>query len=115
MTGVTELDRMPPVGPLYRKAMAGALPLGRRERGDTVPDLALSIRGAAVDREHLRRYSRVCGFRLSDVLPPTYPHVLAFPLSLALMTRPVFPFPLIGLVHIGNVIDVLRPLLAGEA
>ena len=106
-----ELERIPSSGPLYRKAIAGALPLGRRPARDApLPDTALTVRGVRVDREHLRRYAGVCGFRLSDALPPTYPHILAFPLSLALMTREDFPFPLVGLVHIGNTIEVLHPL-----
>ena len=71
------------------------------------------LRDVAVDRAHLAAYQRVCGFRLSDALPTTYPHVLAFPLSMALMNRPDFPFPLIGLVHVANRITTLRPLDAG--
>jgi acyl dehydratase len=59
-------------------------------------------------------YDRVCGFRLRDVLPATYPHVLAFPLSMELMTDTSFPFPVIGLVHVGNRITQLRPIGAGE-
>jgi acyl dehydratase len=106
-----ELERMPPAGPLYRRAIAGALPIGRRPARDApLPDTELTVRGIRVDRDHLRRYAHVCGFRLKDALPPTYPHVLAFPLSLALMTRADFPFPLVGLVHIANAIEVVRPL-----
>ena len=56
----------------------------------------------------------MCGFRVSDVLPPTYLHVLAFPLSVALMTEGAFPFPLVGLVHVNNVITVHRPVTADE-
>jgi hypothetical protein len=116
VTGTVELERMPPVGPLYRKAVAGALPIGRRPARDApLPDIEIAVRGVRVDREHLRRYAHVCGFRLSDALAPTYPHVLAFPMSLALMTRPDFPFPLVGLVHIANTIEVVRPLDASVA
>ena len=67
-----------------------------------------------VDRAHLAAYDRVCGFRLSDTLPPTYPHVLAFPLALELMAAGDFPFGVLGLVHVGNAIEQLRPLAAGE-
>jgi acyl dehydratase len=67
-----------------------------------------------VDRDHLTAYDRVCGFRVNDELPPTYPHVLAFPLSLKLMTDRSFPFSLLGLVHAANRIDQRRPLLATE-
>ena len=50
----------------------------------------------------------------ADVLPATYPHMLAFPLQLALMTDSSFPFPAIGLVHIVNRIVQHRPIRADE-
>jgi acyl dehydratase len=56
----------------------------------------------------------VCGFTLSDTLPPTYPHMLAFPLQLALMTSGDFPYPAIGLVHITNRLTQHRPIRAAE-
>ena len=56
----------------------------------------------------------MCGFPLSDTLPPTYVHMLAFPLHLALMTDGSFPLPAIGLVHIANRIVQHRPLEAAE-
>ena len=56
----------------------------------------------------------MCGFAVTDVLPPTYLHVLAFPLSVALMTERAFPFPLVGMVHVGNSITVARPVRADE-
>ena len=40
-----------------------------------------------------RRYAEVCGFPRKDTLPVTYPHVLAFPLHLAIMTDGVVPVP----------------------
>ena len=68
---------------------------------------------SSVDREHLAAYDRVCGFRLRDELPATYPHVLAFPLAMELLTGP-FPFSPLGLVHVANRIEQLRPLRADE-
>lgn len=47
----------------------------------------------------LAAYSRICGFAESGALPVTYPHVLAFPLAMRLMTRRRFPLPVTGLVH----------------
>ena len=40
--------------------------------------------------------------------------MLAFPLSMDLMTRMSFPFGVIGLVHVENEIEQLRPLDASE-
>ena len=68
-----------------------------------------------MDRGHLAEYDRVCGFPLRDVLPATYPHIVAFPLSMELMTRSDFPFAVIGLVHIANRIEQLRPIGADES
>jgi acyl dehydratase len=81
-------------------------------RPSELPDRELT-RTADVDRAHLAAYDRVCGFRLRDELPATYPHVLAFPLAMELLTGP-FPFSPVGVVHIANRIDVLRPIRAGE-
>jgi hypothetical protein len=96
------LESPPSLTPLYAKAALGALPGGG---GDRLPDLQLEVQGVKADPGHLADYCRVCGFVLRDTLPPTYPHVLAFPLSMALMTDRSFPFPLMGMVHIGNRIE----------
>jgi acyl dehydratase len=59
-------------------------------------------------------YARVCGFTLGDTLPPTYPHVQAFPLHMALMADGRFPFGAVGLVHVSNRIVQHRPVRIGE-
>jgi acyl dehydratase len=94
---------------LYAKIVLGAV----RPRPKQLPDRVLT-RSVAVDRHALAAYDRVCGFRLRDVLPATYPHVLAFPLAMELMAGASFPFSPLGLVHIGNRIEHLRPMRAGE-
>ena len=106
-----EVEAPPGLTSLYAGAVLGAvLPGG----GDQLPDLRLALSDVQIDRDHLAAYDRVCGFRVSDELPPTYPHVLAFPLSLKLMTDRSFPFSLLGLVHVANRIDQRRSLVAGE-
>lgn len=64
----------------------------------------------AVDTDKLEAYRKVCGFEESSLLPPTYPHVLAFPLQMQLMTSEEFPFPLLGLIHLANRTRTHRPL-----
>ena len=105
--------------PLFGRASLSAIPLASRlpwvgGGGGEVPEGALTLSDVAVDRERLAAYDRVCGFALSDVLPATYPHMLAFPLHLRLMTDGDFPLPAMGLVHIANRIVVHRPIGAGE-
>ncbi|MEV4117578.1 MaoC/PaaZ C-terminal domain-containing protein [Micromonospora sp. NPDC049645] len=106
---------MPAAGALHRRALLGALPgLGGGRRGPELPAVELTVGGVTVDRGHLADYDRVCGFRLTDRLPATFPHVMGFPLTLRLMTAPDFPMPLIGLVHVGNRITTHRPISADE-
>jgi acyl dehydratase len=82
--------------------------------GETLPADVIEQAGVEVDREHLTAYQKVCGFRVSDRLPATYPHIVAFPHAMDLMTRLSFPFGAIGLVHVANEISVLRPLTGDD-
>ena len=105
-----DLTAPPGLLPLYAKA-AVTTPL---HRGDALPSSLYSLADQHVDAAHLAAYQRVCGFPVTDVLPATYLHVLAFPLSVALMTERSFPFPMVGLVHVANSITVVRPVRADE-
>jgi acyl dehydratase len=98
---------------VYGRALLRQLPVVGA-RGGELPDRELTRTDVPVDRDALRGYARVCGFRLSDSAPPTYPHVLAFPLAMELMTSGDFPFGVIGVVHIANRIEQHRPARAGE-
>lgn len=93
------------------KAALGLLP---RPRPAELPATVLTV-PVTVDRAHLARYAEVCGFRLSDTLPATYPHILGFAPTMRLMTGWDFPFPVVGLVHVANRITQLRPIHADEA
>ncbi|PZS31058.1 MAG: hypothetical protein DLM58_12520 [Pseudonocardiales bacterium] len=95
---------------LYAQAAAtGLLP-----RNDSLPDSVYELSEQSIDTRRLVAYQRVCGFRVTDELPPTYLHALAFPLSVALMVERAFPLPLVGLVHVANSITVARPVRADE-
>jgi hypothetical protein len=109
---VVELDREPNLAVLFTKAVVRGL---RPSTGaPTLPEVGYAHSGIRVDRAHLAAYDRVCGFRLTDELPVTYPHLLVFGPQLALMTSGGFPFPLVGLVHVANRITQHRPLTADE-
>jgi acyl dehydratase len=114
-----ELGGAPSMLPLFVRAGASLIPGASRlpfvgGGGGEISDQALTLSGVEIDRDRLAAYDRVCGFALSDTLPPTYLHMLAFPLHLALMTDGSFPLPAIGLVHVANRIEQRRPLDAGE-
>jgi acyl dehydratase len=115
-----ELEQAPAMLPMFARAGVAMIPGVSRlpvigaTRSREVPDRALVMNDVQVDRDRLAAYARVCGFSLRETLPATYPHMLAFPLQLSLMTDPSFPFPAIGLVHIYNRIVQHRPLAASE-
>jgi acyl dehydratase len=107
---IRELHSTPRLAPLFGRAVLTGFP----RRGGDLPDTVYEQRNVVVDPEHLAAYNRVCGFRLTDELPATYPHVLSFPLQIKLMTDPGFPFPLVGSVHVANRITQARPLRVDE-
>jgi acyl dehydratase len=86
---------------------------GVKRSGSTLPDVVVQ-RAAAVERDHVAAYAAVCGFPVKDTAPLPYLHMLAFPLHLALMTDPKFPYPAIGTVHLENAITQHRPVAVGE-
>ncbi len=116
-----ELEQPPSLTGLYPRALSGAvtelprkLPGLGRSGDPALPDKELVVHGVEIDRDHLAHYDHVCGFRLTNYLPPTYPHMSTFPLQMKLMTDGAFPFPAMGLVHIENEIEVKRPIAVEE-
>lgn len=105
--------------PLMLKAALPALPginliPGIAKHGSELPDLALTRHDVPVDPAHVAAYAGLCGFPRKDTLPVSYPHLLAFPLHLAIITDGSFPFPAIGLVHLDNSLTQHRPISATE-
>lgn len=95
--------------PLLRKVplIGGSAPKG-------LPELTLGLDDVALDAGHVADYARVCGFDLRDTLPASYLHILGFPLAMSLMTDGGFPFGVIGLVHVANRIEHVRPVALSE-
>ncbi|HSS04445.1 MAG TPA: MaoC/PaaZ C-terminal domain-containing protein [Solirubrobacterales bacterium] len=113
------LDSAPSILPLYARAAAPMIPGASLlpfvpGGGGEIPDLDLSLAGVEADPASVAAYAKVCGFALRDHLPPTYPHVLAFPLQMAVMADGGFPFGAVGLVHVENRIEQHRRIGLGE-
>jgi hypothetical protein len=87
---------------------------GVAKRGGDLPDLTLKRESISIDPAHVAAYAEVCGFTPHNALPLTYPHMLAFPLHMAIMTDSSFPFPAIGTVHLRNEISTHREILPTE-
>jgi hypothetical protein len=83
--------------------------------GGEMPELELELANVRSDPARVAAYAKVCGFAPSAKLPPTYPHVLAFPLHMAVMADGRFPFGAVGLVHVENRILQRRPIAVEES
>ena len=110
------LDSSPSILPLYARAAlpmipgASLLPFVPGGGGEIPDGLDLELAGVRAKPQDVAAYAKVCGFALRDTLPPTYPHMLAFPLHMAVMSDGSFPFGAVGLVHVENSIAQKRPI-----
>jgi len=98
--------------PSMLKNYASALLAGgkRYRAGMPIPALSMQVANVRINKRHLARYNRVCGFSDESVVAPTYLQILAFPLQIGMLAQKAFPIPLLGVVHVRNTIDVLLPL-----
>jgi hypothetical protein len=113
MTHNTKYHKQPPeLLPMYGRAL---LPK-RKQQGDStsLPEVSAQLIGVSTGGANLDVYRKVCGFERHRAVPATWPHVLAFPLHLKVLTDPSVPFPLLGLVHLRNRIIQHRPIGEGE-
>ncbi|KQR74818.1 acyl dehydratase [Burkholderia sp. Leaf177] len=104
---------LPPPAKLYGRALQGVF-----KRGGTaaqLPSIRLVRPDVRLDPEQIGRYARVCGFIPEHGVPSTFPHVMAFPLHLMLLTDPKFPWPAISLVHVSNTVRLRNTLHSGQA
>jgi acyl dehydratase len=101
-------DDSPGFGALYARTVKATL--RKAEYEPDVDGLTLELPRAVVDQDHLTAYRDVTGFSAGPALPVTYPHVLAFPLHLDLMSDPSFPYKPMGIVHLANTITQLKPI-----
>jgi acyl dehydratase len=113
------LKSPPSLLPLYARAAAPLIPGASLlpfvpGGGGRIPEIELQLPDVAADAEKVAAYAKVCGFSLGAHLPATYPHVLAFPLHMAVMADGRFPFGAVGLVHIENRIVQRRPIAIDE-
>ena len=67
-----------------------------------LPPLTALWRDVSIDREHVAAYRTLCCIDAAQTLPFHYPHVLAGPMHVALLTQPEFPVGLLGAVHLRN-------------
>ncbi|WP_149361872.1 MaoC/PaaZ C-terminal domain-containing protein [Lolliginicoccus suaedae] len=111
-TNIEVLDKQSMLGN-YAKAVAGMLPLPGA-KATSLPDRVLRIENVRIDVDNLADYNHVCGLRLRDTVPVTYPFVLSFPAVMSLLVAKDFPLPAMGMVHMSNSIEQIKPISVGD-
>lgn len=102
---------LPAIAPMLARGVAGSI---GAKGGRPLPTRSAIVAAHRQDVGRLAAYSRVCGFTLRDRVPPTWLHVLTFPLQMALLAERDFPYALAGLVHASNTMTLHRPVSVGE-
>jgi hypothetical protein len=111
------LGEMPSLSKLYVNAAAQAARrrlLGTHD-GSALPPESHEVRGVLVDVGNLTAYQHLIGETASDVLPAGFIHALAFPLAISVMNRDDFPLPVLGMIHVRNVVEHREPVLFTDA
>lgn len=109
-----QFDSPPSVWASYARVLAAQRPPQLAD-GAVLSRIEARQTRVAVDVSQLARYREVCGAQRDPAhLPVAFPHLLATPLQLALLSSPAFPVRLLGLVHVSNVIEQSRPVVVGQ-
>lgn len=103
---------MPSLFSLYRKIFFGRKPGWDQQ---ALPNIMVKVQDANLYADKLEQYAKVCGFEFDGhTVPPTYLYVLAFRLHAVIFTHDAVTFPLLGMIHLKNSIQVLRPVTMAE-
>ena len=106
---VERLDDLPGMGPAFARALVPS-----RRTAARLPEHAVTVLGYRQDAARLADYARVCGFTLRDAVPPTWLHVLTFPLHVHVLGDRRSTVRLAGAVHVSNTMTLHRPVSAHE-
>lgn len=85
------------------------------EAAPKLPSERLVRPAVELQAAEIARYAQASGFRREHGVPLAFPHTLAFPLHLLLLTQPTFPYPASGMVHLANRIRQYQKLEEGQA
>ncbi len=103
-----QLNQPPSTLNLYRRALFAK---GVKSSTPKLPTTSITLANIKADSKKVAQYRDVCGFQQdNNLLPLTFPHLLAFPLHLELMLLKDFPFAVMGMVHVRNEITQHRAI-----
>lgn len=79
------------------------------------PYLNVFMENVAVDRDNLMLYRHLTGYENDGVLPILYPHAIAAPIYMFMLSQREFPLNLLGALHVKNRIISYRPISEKES
>lgn len=97
-------------------AMAKALFLRRKgfKAENGMPEINASWYGARADQGALKDYCATLDIEFGETLPVLYPHVMAGGMHMQMLTHKIFPFGLLGAVHLKNTITQHKAIAIAE-
>lgn len=97
----------------YPKLIQGLI-FKKAKTEKVLPQVQYVVDTFSVDQKHLKNYNQICGFKQNGYIPAIYLAVLSQSLQMQMMTQEVFPFAILGLVHIGNYVKQNRKVGVNE-
>ena len=97
----------------YPKVIQGLI-FKKPKAEKVLPQVEYVVDSFKVDQKHLKAYNEVCGFKNNGYIPAIYLTVLSQSLQMHMMTSEVFPFPILGLVHVRNQVKQYRKVGVNE-
>lgn len=110
------LTAVPSLPELYRQALFNSLRnrLYRQAVHPGLPEVRHRVSGVKASVPQLDAFQNLLGRPGRDWLPSGYVHGLVFPVAMSVMTRPDFPLPLLGMVHLRNAVEHVRRIHCAE-
>lgn len=107
-----QLTETPRLVPLYVAALARSVNPRTRNGAvsATLPTEKHVVDATAVDADRLQAFCRLMRQTPGEYVPSGFLHILAFPVAMSVLGRADFPLPLLGMIHLSNRVDHLRPV-----
>ena len=105
-------DALPKAHTTYANIIKSLIPIGNggKVSKDQLPQSTYFVDDLHIDQGNLDDYRNICGFLDNGKIPITYFSVLSQSLQMNMMVKEPFPFAMLGLVHVDNVVTQHRPI-----
>lgn len=105
-------DALPKAHTTYANIIKSLIPIGNGNKvgREELPQATYYVDNLHIDQGNLDDYRKICGFTDNGKIPITYFAVLSQALQMNMMVKEPFPFAMLGLVHIDNLVIQHRPI-----